>query len=278
MRCSAISHDNRFSLLAIDALTELAERSGINMQQPSEIKRLEHTLTKVVKECAGFYSGVLLSPDIGYNALFEKKDSAGVVFPLERRLFDADPLSIPILKEHWGVAAIAQNYGVAKLELFYHPEEKEAITKQQIVAELYDYCKHENIDLILELILYIEGTEAEYTAQLPGLQLRAVKEFRSLCSLLALEYPLNALNTVTLTAELDIPWILTARTTPYEIFKEQLRTALESGAVGYMGSSFFFPPMPEVGQSSFSQEELEDFIIRTGKDRVAELYRIVSGS
>lgn len=276
MKLSAIQHNSSFSLLALDTLTEIADQCGSNLQTAEGKGQLEGVMATLVKEYAGAYSGVLLAPEVGYSALYDKKDQAGVLFPLERRLYDADPLTIPILKDHWGVEVIAQNYGVAKLELYYHPEEKEAAIKQQMVGELYEYCRHEGIDLLLELVIYIEGTEAEYIAQLPSVQLAAVQDFRSSCSLLALEYPFNALNTVTLTAELDIPWILTARATAYDQFKEQLRTALESGAQGYMAGSFFLPPPPTTGTRQWNASDVQSFITTTGKDRAHELYRIVS--
>ncbi len=276
MRLSAISHDTRFCLLALDSITNCADHCGTNLQTELGKTQLQDVITQMVKTYTGTYTGVLLSPEVGYDALYEKLPAAGVAFPLERRLYDADPLTIPILKDQWGVEHIAQNYGVAKLELYYHPREKEAGIKQQMVAELYDYCKNQGIDLLLELVIYIEGTQSTYTAQLPEVQLEAVQELRGSCSLMALEYPLNALNTVTLTAELDIPWILTARSTPYEEFKEQLRTAMESGAVGYMGAEFLLPPLPQTGVSLWDAEKIQSYILTTGLDRAHELHRIVT--
>lgn len=276
MQLSSVRHTTRFSILALDAITESAEQCGINIQLAEGKKQLQDVICDIAKAFSGAYSGIVLAPELGYEALTDKDTAAGVLFPLERRLFDADPLTIPILKEHWGVESCAQNYGMAKLELYYHPEEKEAAVKQQMVAELYEYCQHENIDLLLELVIYIEGTEAEYIAQLPAVQLAAVQDLRSSCSMLALEYPLNALNTVTLTAELDIPWILTARNTPYDQFKEQLRTALESGAVGYMAGSPFFPAVPSTGSAKWDAEKIKSYIMTIGMDRIHELYRIVS--
>lgn len=276
MQLSSICHNARFSILALDAITESADHCGYNIQLPEGKKQLHDLIVEMTKEFAGAYSGVILAPELGYEALNKKPSTAGVLFPLERRLFDADPLTIPILKERWGVESCAQNYGMAKLELYYHPEEKEAAAKQQMVAELYEYCQHENIDLLLELVIYIEGTEAEYTAQLPAVQLAAVQDLRSTCSMFALEYPMNALNTVTLTAELDIPWILTARNTPYDQFKEQLRTALESGAVGYMAGDPFFPPVASIGSAKWDAEKIKSYIMTIGMDRIHELYRIVS--
>jgi tagatose-1,6-bisphosphate aldolase len=92
---------------------------------------------------------------------------------------------------------------------------------------------------------------------------------------MALEYPLDALGAVTVTAELDVPWILSARNTQYDDFKESLRTALESGAKGFVATEQFLPPQHS---GNFDQDECLKFIQTIGKDRVIEVTRIVEES
>lgn len=277
MNLSAISHSNiQFSLLGLDQIVAIADHFGLSLQRTEDAVFLDTLLKKMTVAYSQKMSGVILAPEFGYDALYSKTEATGVIFPLERRLYDADPLSVPILNSQWGVEAIRNNYGVAKLELFYNPEEKEAATKKQMVAEMYDYCQQEKIDFILELVIFIEGTEQEYKQRFPELQLTAIQELRTLCSCIALEYPLDALGAVTVTAELDIPWILTGRETAYDVFKEQLRTALESGAQGFMAMEQFLPEKPATGSTTFDQEKALQFITTTGRDRVLELSRIVS--
>lgn len=266
------SSSGMFSLLSFDQIVAFADQLGLGLQRSEDAQLIECLLEKAVKAYSPSVSGILLAPEFGYDALTQKAPQAGVAFPLEKRLFDADPLSIPILHPQWGVEAIRNNYGVAKLELFYHPEEHEAATKKQMVAELYDYCQHENIDLILELLIFMEGTEEEYQTQFPELQLTAIQEFRSICSLMALEYPLNALGAVTVTAELDIPWVLSGRNTAYDVFKEQLRTVLESGASGFMAMEQFLPTQKD--KQPISQEMFDQFLQTIGRDRILEVKRI----
>jgi len=157
---------------------------------------------------------------------------------------------------------------VAKLELFYNPQEEEARSKKQMVVELYDYCQHEGIAFLLDLVLYLETSKDKYQAQFLELQLDAVQELRQYCDLMALEYPSDALSAVTLTAELDVPWILSGRGVPYETYKEQLRVALESGAVGYMVGSQLLPEKVTKDASTFLQT--------TVRDRAIELNRIAT--
>ena len=261
-------------LLAFDQVVSIADHFGLSIHNPAEYEQLAAVLNAMMESYSPGATGVVVAPELGFDALSKAADTVGTVFSLERRMFDADPLSIPILVQQWGIEAIRNNYGVAKLELFYNPEEKEAATKKQMVAELYDYCQHEGIDFLLELLIYIEGTELEYKQRFSDLQLTAIQELRSSCSMMALEYPMTALGAVTITAELDIPWIITARDTPYEQFKEHLRTVLESGASGFLAMEQFLPPLPKTGQAVFNAEEVLQFINTTGRDRVLELARI----
>ena len=87
---------------------------------------------------------------------------------------------------------------------------------------------------------------------------------------MVLEYPHSALACATLTAELDIPWLLIDRTPTYSEFKEQLRTAMESGASGVM--------LDQIIWQGFEPSESSKFIENTARDRVIELARITQES
>lgn len=277
MRLSSISSSSgMISLFGFDQLLPLAKNTGLTVSDPHDAFYLESIVLSLMTAYSPQLSGVVLSPEIGYQAILNKAEGTGVVFCLERRLIEPDPFTIPLLMQHWNVETIRHNYGLAKLELFYNPNEPEASTKKQMVAEIYDYCQYQGIDLVLELLIYIEGTENEYKATFQQLQLEAVREFRTLCSLIALEFPLDALGAVTVTAELDVPWILTGRDTLYDTFKENLRTALDSGAKGFLATEQFLPPFTPKGK--FNWDEYQRFITTVGKDRVIELTRITNQS
>jgi len=263
-------------VLALDRLLALENQLGLTHQRAEDVEKLNTVVETLTQTYSTEVSGVVLSPQIGYSALAHKAETAGPLFALERRLDEPDPLSVPVLTSKWGVEAIRNNYAVAKLELFYQPLEVEAQTKLTMLAEMYDYCQHEGIDLLLELLVYVETTEDEYRQIFPELQLSAIRDVRKYCSLLALEYPLSALGAVTVTAELDVPWLLNCRDTEYDLSKEQLRTCLESGSKGFLALEQFLPA--KAGGRAFDQEEVDRFIHGQGRDRVLELARIVEES
>lgn len=274
MHLTAISRNSMYSLLGLDQVLQLSKITGLSVSDPKQLLELENLIILFAKILTPEMSGVILSSEVGYPALSQKHLGVGPVFAVERRLIEPDPYTIPLLLQHWNVEAIRNNYAMAKLELYFNPNEEEVVTKLQMVAELYEYCKHVGIDFLLELIVVVEAKEKDYKPLFQQVQLEAVQELRKYCDLMALEFPFDALGAVTLTAELDIPWIVTAGDTPYDIFKENLRTALESGAAGYLGLEQFLPPVFK--KDSYDRSIVERFVMTQGRDRAIELGRIVT--
>ena len=273
MKLPAISSETgMIALLGMDQLLPIARQLGLSVSDSHGTLQLEQVTFEVMKQYSSHLTGVLLSPEIGYRSLLHKSKMAGPIFCLERQLLEPDPYTIPLLLNNWNVETVRNNYGLAKLELYYNPHETEAATKRQMVAEIHDYCQNQGIDFLLDVVIYIEATEKEYKALFQDLQLQAIQDLRKYCSVMALEYPLDALGAVTVTAELDVPWILSAKNTEYDNFKENLRTSLESGAKGFIACQQFLPDL----QKNFDPDAFMKFIQTVGKDRVIEAARIVA--
>ena len=273
MRLPAVSSSSMFSLLACDQILALSKLTGLNVSDPKNVLELEQIVQLLTKTLTPDMTGVVLSSEVGYPALMQKNQKAGLVFCLERKLIEPDPYTIPLLQHQWNVEAVANNYALAKLELYFNPNEAEAVTKLQMIAELHEFCQHLGIDFILEVIVVVEAKEKDYKQLVQQSQIEAIQAVRKHCDLIALEFPVDAFGSVTVTAELDIPWILTARDTPYDQFKENLRTALESGAKGYYAVEQF---LPKFETDSYDSALLERFVATQGKDRAIELTRIVT--
>lgn len=274
MHLPAISSSGMFSLLATDQALALSKVTGLSVSDPKQLLELEHLIFVMTKVMTPQMSGLVLSSEVGYPAISQKHMHCGPIFCLERKLIDPDPYTIPLLMQRWNVEAIRNNYALAKLELYYNPSEEEALTKLQMVAELHEYCQHVGIDFMVELVVVVEATEKEYRNSFLERQIEAIQELRKHCDLMVLEFPFDALGAVTVTAELDIPWIVTARDTPYETFKEHLRTALESGAKGFYALEQFLPA--PLKKDNYQRDSFEKFITTQGRDRAIELSRIVT--
>ncbi len=262
----------KYTLLEFDRPFGLALAAGEPASVPPS-DQLKELISKAANELFSPVSGVVLDSRYTYNTINQKPHEAGVVFSLEDQTESLDPLSLPHLADNWGVEYVRNNYGVAKLELYYHPAEELAHKKQQFVAEIKDFCVYQHIDLILQLFVYHPMSELPEAAILQETQLLSVHDFARSCDMLAIEYLGDPLNAATITADIDIPWILTSRSTNYEATKNDLRAALESGAQGFMLGDVFWPSV------SAKQQSVEQALVgvqTTSRDRLLELSRIVN--
>lgn len=240
-------------------------------------------------------SGVIISPEYAFETIIQKDHKTGLLLGLEKRAGSTDPLSLPQLIQNWGVEHVRNNYALAKLELAYHPQEPEAIRKKQLVAEIDHYCKMLDIDFFLELRIFSPKEELSEKAKLEEAQIMALEDMREMCDLISLEPPADTLSAVTLTAELDIPWVVTSRESQvpgsdqssqnYENFKEKLRVSLESGARGFvvgdlLWRDIFASISHELRQSDQEKwfDEVKDLSKTKIRDRVIELVRITNES
>jgi tagatose-1,6-bisphosphate aldolase len=129
------------------------------------------------------------------------------------------------------------------------------------------------IDLILEVKAF-EAKEAGLSV--PEVVLRVVEDVRGLAEMVALPWVEDALTAATITAELDVPWLVSwgaapPNTIPYELLKDQLRQALESGAAGCLAGEHLWPEL----QGQQDPQSSTAFIHTTLRDRAIELSRLI---
>lgn len=272
MTLDAIRADSGFSLISLADPLAVADHAGLSLQNPDQAAEVASLISDASTVLASHSSGICLAPDVGFSAVAGLPQNAGVIFELSDMARAKDPLTVPVLAQTWGVQQTRNNYGIAKLELYYNPQEEDARSKKQMVVELADYCRHEGIAFIVDLVLYLETAKEKYAAQFLELQLDAIAELQEYCDLFFLEYPIDPLSAVTLTASLDVPWVVSGRGVPYEAFKEQVRASFESGAQGYVIGSQLLPA--EVPHEQRSPKRVAEFFATTARDRVIELERI----
>ena len=261
--------------VALDEAYVLAELLGLSLSEPSHEVLLNQVLTNLLNTYRQQATSLVIDPVHSLPLLEEDDDNAALLVRLET-MQDPDPLVIPQLTKNWGVEDVSNMYGVAKLELYYHPAEEKALDKKKFVSELFDFCDHEEIDFFLKLMIYNPTEDKLDIPKFQEAQLEAVAEMQRFANLLALQYPQDPLAAATLTSSLDIPWLLVSDDTQYDKFKEYLRVSVENGAAGFLAGEALWQ---EVGglrleDQSPDMEAITKFINTTGKDRIVELIRI----
>ncbi len=266
-----------FALLELDNPAKMAAGFGLDWSVEENQPVLSEIVTHMVKAWTSELSGIVLDPQIGLAAVTEKAPGCGLLLRLEDVMAETDPLALPSFAQDWGVEEIANNFGVVKLEAYYHPAESEAMTKKQWLAEMYDYCKYQHLTMVLKLRLYSPQSTTMAADEFQETQLQAVQELGRSCDLLALESPPNALAAATITAELDAPWIVHSGDQPYGLFKESVREAVDNGAQGFLAGETLWPEMYKLRRKDvgIDLERVQQFITTAGRDRVIELGRIV---
>lgn len=263
MKLPDFSHNGLFSWLAFDDVLEFSEKTGV------ESAEVDHTIARAVQAVSEGASGVIVYPPQGFSATTALAPQTSLIFELSKMSIPKDPLSVPVLSQY-GIDASANTYAAVKLELYYNPTEEEARSKKQMVAELSDSAKLAGTPFILDLIMFLETSQESYQAEFLQKQLDAVQELRGYCDAFILEFPVDALNAVTLTAQLDIPWLVSGRDMPYDEFKQNVRIALESGAAGYVMHDQLLPDKPITDPT-----QLDSWFATTARDRTLELQRIL---
>ncbi len=268
--------DDTYCLLGFDQAPRFAHWLGLDLTQPSNEQLIKQFFTKFAQTLAPHASGLVLDPIYTLDLVKVKADQTGLLSRLTVLQEEVDPLAMPRLIPHWSVEDIRNNYSLAKLELYYHPREKQALAKKQFLAEIYDYCQYEKISLCLQLIIYTPADQEFSEDRFQEDQLQAIQELRSSADLFALQYPLGPLPAATVTAELDKPWILMTQDQSYEQFKQVLRVAIENGAQGFLATDSLWPELKNYKRKDQGPdwEQLYQFAQTTIRDRVIELVRI----
>ncbi len=288
MRLPALqSNQGMISLLELDQALFLAEAMGIDLNLQGGQEQLEQILAEIITQLAPHTSAVAADSNYSFPKLMNDIEH-GLVLRLTRLADDLSPNNLPQLAHNWGMEEIANNFAVAKLDLWYHPQEELALEKKKLAAELFSYAKHLQIDFMIKLNLFSLPQPAEEQLNLPEtaatlpfteLQLLAIQELRSSCDIFALQYPGDPLGAATITAELDQPWIVSLENQPdYEETKKQLRISLENGAIGFTAGAVFWKELGQLRRADQSPdlEKIQQLIQTLARDRVIELVRIAN--
>lgn len=272
------------NLVEFDDEAKFIDALGLDLRDPGNQEILDEILTNLFKvysatkdgKFAGL-SGFILDPIFSLKtfARQELKKTAIGIF-LEEPQAEHDPLALPRLINDWGVEPIRHNYAVAGLTLYYHPSETNALQKKQFLAEIYDYCHYEAIQLLVKLVVYTPAEQKFEWENFRRDQLQALEELRSLAHLFILQFPNDPLACATITTQLDVPWVISDNNLDYEVFKEDLRVALENGAAGFMAGESLFKEIEGMRKKDQSPdlEAMIKFIKTRVRDRAIELVRI----
>jgi tagatose-1,6-bisphosphate aldolase len=108
-------------------------------------------------------------------------------------------------------------------------------------------------------------------------QLATVQEFQRYCDVLKIEFPGDALACATVTAEVDVPWIVLSRGAEFDEFVESVKVSLENGAKGFAVGRAIWQEIGEMRDSNGNADfvKIEQFLQTVGRERLQKLLALV---
>lgn len=270
-----------------DQIATTAQKLGLDFTRPENQKLLHHFYQQMMRVAAPLVSGITVDSEVALplfldtfstlSALPSEGKPPGLIIRLDVPQIE-ETQAMPVFSPTWGVEHIANNYAVALLVLTYHPQAEDALSKKQLVAEVYDFCQRLNIHLLLKLQISDLPNQPLTATTRQEMQLQAIQELRHTCHLLAVEAPADPLATATITAELDIPWLMIGNQSNFEQFSDSLSQALENGASGFLAGSVFWSEMLQMRRADHGVDEaaIDTFINTQLSERLKTITQMVS--
>lgn len=293
MNLSALqTKKQHFTISAFDHRSSLVKILGLDTSDEVRLKQqMVDIKSLLIKTFSPLSSGVLTDPIYGIETLQDKANSCGLLMSLEESYDGPDKSEVPKLMPDWGFKGLTENGAAAKMLLYFHPKEKTAMLKMELIRQLYELAKKEKTPFLLELVLYpIEGEE-EFKSEWHLLQLETIGIFQSLCDVLKIEYPglyASSEDQAKLFCEMvskasSVPWIILSRGMEYELFLKALKISMASGAAGFAVGRAVWQEidnysLEKTGSWQESLTQIKDFLENIAVARLEGLIDIVENS
>lgn len=244
-----------FTILAIDHRDSM--RVVLNPDDPEGVTPSELTATKLwlLEELGAEATGVMLEPEYSAAQAISARSLPGTIgflAAVEAQGYLGDPNARQtFLLDGWGVGK-AKRIGASgiKLLVLYRPDSDAADVQDELIQQVITDCAEWDIPLFLEPVAYVteEGWDAdspEFAAKRRSIVIDSVRRLGALGpEVLKVQFPVDTrfnddpAEWADACAELDeaspVPWALLSGGDPYELFREQVRTACQAGASGFM--------------------------------------------
>lgn len=279
-----------FTIVACDqrgALGRMMEAVG---RTPVTHEAMVQMKQDIVGPLAPAGSGVLLDPEFAAAQLVytgTMPGSTGLVVALEQTGYeDREGDRLTHLLPDWSVAKIkAMGAAAVKLLIYFNPRREAAAQHQLDVVKLVaEQCKQYDIPFMLEPLAYatVDGDEEGFIKEKPDLVVETAELLSEYdVDLLKMEFPVHASvddkdewqkQCERLNAASRPPWALLSAGVRFEQFADQLRTACEAGASGFVCGRALWREAVEI----VDEAERKTFLRTTMPTRMDTLVDIAS--
>lgn len=270
MNLDKFTKSGKFLMLALDHRGSF--KKLMNPQNPDLITDDEVIALKseIIDSLKDQFSGLLIDETYGLGAY--SHHNKPFLLPLEKSGY-TDQAGERITEVEYRVTQLI-TYGASggKLLLYFNPHISSANRQIETARKVLQQCKESHFPLFLEIVVYEIGNDQErLNKDRPELvlsSLRMLIENAVVPNVWKLEYPGSGESCHKITQLVGkTPWILLTRGDTFDVFKEELKVAIKSGAVGFLAGRALWQ---EVCTMQGTQKE--EFLTHT----LPERFKIIS--
>lgn len=282
-----LANDNGFlTICAIDHRGAL--RRSMNPENPDAVSYQDMVDFKLdlCQAMAPLASAILLDPLYGAGQAIAAgvlPGHIGLLVSLEKTGYTGSTSArLTELLPGWGVKKVKKlGASACKLLIYFRPDFKDTVARQlDLVAELVEECRQEDIPLLVEPVSYPaedEGPE-EFARKKPELVIETARKLTALpIDILKSEFPADInyekdeQKLLAYCQELDrasrLPWVLLSAGVSFEVFCRQAEIAFRAGASGFLAGRALWQEATELA----SRAERKKFFETTAAVRFREL-------
>lgn len=274
MDLTKFTKERSFLMLALDHRGSFLKL--INPDNPESVAKETVISLKleIIESVKDQFSALLIDNEYGLAAYVSKEKP--FLLPIEKSGFKA--VEGERLAELEYEAGELKNMGASgiKLLLYFHPQYISAESQLNAAREVLHDAMVNNLPLFLEIVVYKKDGELSLEERVE-LELRSIEQFLQSevrPDVFKLQYPGSREACKKVTKLLgDTPWILLTGGDDFEVFKWQLREAVEAGCKGFLAGRALWKEVMK-----FEGQDRSDFLKNTLPARFEEISEVCLNS
>jgi tagatose 1,6-diphosphate aldolase len=254
---------------------------------PDLVAEQERLATALIPEA----TAVLMDPLFTAGPLIARgavPGGTGFLVSLERSGYEGgDGARRNVLEPGWSAEAIKRmGADGVKLLVQYHPDAPSARAQEDLVTEVAESCRRQDLVLVLEPVAYNpagDKSDPGYRAALPDTVVEIARRLdQSGADVLKLDFPLVASDDEAemvaacrrVTDATRLPWVVLSAGVDFATFLRQVQAACDGGASGFLGGRAIWQEVMEIRDGS----ERSAYLGRVARRRLAALRVIADTS
>jgi len=264
----------RILMLALDHRQSFKKYVNPNNPDKATDAQIISVKREIIDSVSDLMSGALVDPDWGLPAM--QNVAAPYLLCMEASGYtDAAGERNTELK-YSGAEIKKMGAKGAKLLLYMNPWGTNVAHQVQVAKEAAKDASKAGLPFFLEIVTYGKEADGGRRGEAIMLSILALSDAGVVPDVYKLEYPGTPADCANITARLGkTPWILLTRGESYAIFRNQLRAAVQAGAVGFLAGRAVWQEIPEYPSGATREKFLQE-VVRARFKEICEIVRLHS--